>query len=154
MEFVGVSKCTPEQDFAEITLVAKDTKSYLLSSPIFLEGERVTVTTLAPPHSTQNLDDALTTSLIIKGLPMQHSQIQITAAVHKLLGAKNVVTVTYNRAQSDEFGCHDGIATIRCLNSVVYTHWANCHNVPFLGKNIDFSPHCQSLAGASPSAIA
>jgi hypothetical protein len=75
MEFVGVSKRTPEQDFAEITLVTEDTKSYLLSSPIFLEGERVTVTTPAPPNSTQNLDAALTTSLIIKGLPMQHSQL-------------------------------------------------------------------------------
>jgi hypothetical protein len=122
MEFVGVSKRTPEQDFAEITLVTEDTKSYLLSSPIFLEGERVTVTTPAPPNSTQNLDAALTTSLIIKGLPMQHSQLQITAAVHKLLGAKNVVTVIYNRTQSDEFRRHDGIATIRCLNSAVYTH--------------------------------
>jgi hypothetical protein len=154
MEFVGVSKCTPEQDFAEITLVAKDTKSYLLSSPIFLEGERVTVTTLAPPHSTQNLDDVLTTLLIIKGLSMQYSQIQITTAVHKLLGAKNVITVTYNRAHSDEFGRHDGIATIRCLNSAVYTHWANRCSVPFLGKNIDFSPHHRSLAGASPSVAA
>jgi hypothetical protein len=85
---------------------------------------------------------------------MQHSQIQITTAVHKLLGAKNVVTVTYNRAQSDEFGRHDGIATIRCLNSAVYTHWANCRSVPFLGKNIDFSPHRRSLAGAFPSAAA
>jgi hypothetical protein len=122
MEFVGISKQTPEQDFAEITLIAEDTKNYLLSSPIFLEGERVTVTTLAPSNSTQNLDAALTTSLIIKGLLMQHSQLQITATVHKLLGAKNVVTVTYNRAQSNEFGRHDGIATIRCLNSAVYTH--------------------------------
>lgn len=85
---------------------------------------------------------------------MQHSQIQITAAVHKLLGAKNVVTVTYNRAQADQFGRHDGIATIRCLNSVVYTHWANRCSVPFLGKNIDFSPLRRSLAGASPSATA
>jgi hypothetical protein len=75
MEFVGVSKCTPEQDFAEITLVAEDTKSYLLSSPIFLEGERVTVTTPGPPNSTQNLNAALTSSLIIKGLPMQYSWI-------------------------------------------------------------------------------
>ena len=49
MEFVGVSKCTLEQDFVEITLVAEDTKNYLLSSPIYLEGELVTVTTSAPP---------------------------------------------------------------------------------------------------------
>ena len=146
MEFIGA----PKQDFAEITLVAKDTKHYLLSSPIFLEGERITVTIPAPPHNTQNLDDALITSLIIKGLPMQHFQIQITAVVHKLLGAKNVVIVIYNRAQSDQFGCHDGIATIRCLNSAVYTLWAQGRSIPFLGKNIDFSPHRQSLAGASP----
>ena len=122
MEFVGVSKRTPKHDFAEITLVAEDTKSYFLSSPTFLEGERVPITTLAPPHSSQTLDDALTTSLIIKGLPMQHSQIQIIVAIYKLLGAKNVNTVTYNRDQLDEFRRHDGIATNRCLNSAVYNH--------------------------------
>jgi hypothetical protein len=122
MEFVGVSKRTPEQDFAEITLVAEETRTYLLTSPIFLEGERVLVSTPPPPNSTQNPEEALTTSLIVKGLPMQHSQLQITAAVHRLLGARNVITVTYNRAQSEEFGRHDGIATVRCLNSAVYTH--------------------------------
>ena len=68
MKFVGVSKQTLEQDFAKITLVAEDTKSYLLSSPVFLEGERITITTLVPPNSTQNLDATLTTLLIIKGL--------------------------------------------------------------------------------------
>jgi hypothetical protein len=39
MEFVSISKRTPEQDFAEITLVAEETRTYLLTSPIFLEGE-------------------------------------------------------------------------------------------------------------------
>jgi hypothetical protein len=39
MEFVGVSKRTPKQDFAEITLVAEEIRTYLLISPIFLEGE-------------------------------------------------------------------------------------------------------------------
>jgi hypothetical protein len=154
MEFVEVSKRTPEQDFAEITLVAEETRTYLLTSPIFLEGERVLISTPPPPNSTQNLEEALTTSLIVKGLPMQHSQLQIIATVHRLLGARNVITITYNRAQSDEFGRHDGIATVRCLNSVVYTHWANRRSVPLLGKNVDFYPHHRSLAGASPSVAA
>jgi hypothetical protein len=70
MEFVGVSKRTPEQDFAEITLVAEETRTYLLTSPIFLEGERVLVSTPPPPNSTQNPEEALTTSLIVKDLPM------------------------------------------------------------------------------------
>jgi hypothetical protein len=39
MEFVSISKRTPEQDFAEITLVAEETRTYLLTRPIFLEGE-------------------------------------------------------------------------------------------------------------------
>jgi hypothetical protein len=154
MEFVGVSKRTPEQDFAEITLVAEETRTYLLTSPIFLEGERVLISTPLPPNNIQNPEEALTTSFIVKGLPIQHSQIQITAAVHRLLGARNIITITYNRAQSDEFGRHDGITTVRCLNSAVYTHWANRRSIPFLGKNVDFYPHRGSLAGASPSATA
>jgi hypothetical protein len=153
MEFIGVSKRSPEQDHAEITLVTEETKTYLLASPIFLEGQQVIITAPLPP-SNENTEDTLTTSLIIKGLPILHSQIQITAAVHRLLGAKNVVTVTYNRAQSDEFGRHDGIATVCCLNAVVYTHWANRRGVPLLGKNVDFFLHHHNLAGASPSTAA
>ena len=53
MEFVGVSKGILEQDFVEITLVAEETRTYRFTSPIFLEGKRVLVSTLPPPNSTQ-----------------------------------------------------------------------------------------------------
>jgi hypothetical protein len=121
MEFVGVSKSSPEQDHVEITLVTEETRTYLLASPIFLKGQQVIVIVPLPP-SNQFTEDTLTTSLIIKGLPILHSQIQITVAVHRLLGAKNVITITYNHVQSDEFGRYDGIVRVRCLNATMYTH--------------------------------
>jgi hypothetical protein len=92
--------------------------------------------------------------LIAKGLPMQHSQIQVTAAIHCMLGPRNVISVLYNRAQDDALGRHDGIATIRCLNSTVYTHWVNRCAIPLLTKMIDFVPHRKSLAGSASSPAA
>ena len=51
-------------------------------------------------------------------------------------------------------GRHDGVATIRCLNSTVYIHWCNRKAVPLLGKLVDFSLHIKSLAGSHPTATA
>lgn len=78
------------------------------------------------------------------------SQTEVTIAIHKLLGPNNVKTVTFNRAQNDEHDRHDGIATIRCLNDVVYTKWNSRRAVPLLGKLVDFAPHHKSISGAAP----
>jgi hypothetical protein len=91
----------------------------------------------------------------VRGLPIEFSQAQITVAIHRLLGIKNVLTVTFSRAQDDPLGRHDGIAQIRCLNAVVYTHWCERKAVPLLGRQVDFSPHIKSLSGSStPAAVA
>jgi hypothetical protein len=58
----------------------------------------------------------------VQGLPIEFSQAQITVALHRLLGIKNVLIITFSRAQDDPLGHHDGIAQIRCLNAAVYTH--------------------------------
>jgi hypothetical protein len=122
MEFAGVSKRYTKQDFAEITLVTEATKDLLLRSPIYLEGMRITVSSTSKHHGPNPTTDTLTTTLLIKGLPMQQSQTQVTVAVHRLMGPRNVIAVTYNRAQDDTLGRHDGIATVHFLNSAVYTH--------------------------------
>jgi hypothetical protein len=151
MEFVGVSKRLTEQDSIEITLVTEDTKTLLLRSFLFLEGEHVTVSLPATIQSPNFTADALTTTLLIKGLPIQQSQIQVIAVVHRLLGARNVVLVTFNCTQDDTLGRHDGIATVRCLNSAIYTHKVNRRAIPLLNKLVDFVPYCKSLAGSTPS---
>ena len=151
MEFVGISKRLTDQDFAEITLVTEDTKELLLRSPVFLEGEHVVVSLPSNLQSSNFTPEALTNTLLIKGLLIQQSQLQVTAAVHRLLGARNVISVTFNRAQADKLGCHDGVATVRCLNSAVYTHWVNRSAVPFLNKLVDLVPHQKSLAGSALS---
>lgn len=58
--------------------------------------------------------------------------------------------MSYNKAQDDALGRHDGAATIRCLNSAVYTNWCSRRTVPLLGKLVDFTPHYPSIAGTSP----
>jgi hypothetical protein len=73
-------------------------------------------------------------------------------AIHRLIGTKNVMTVMFNKAQDDPLGRHDGLAQIRCLNAVVYTHWCDRRAVPLLGKQVDFTPHARSLSGSSPPA--
>jgi hypothetical protein len=68
------------------------------------------------------------------------------------LRPKNILNVTYNRASDDSLGHHDSVATIRCLNAAVYTHWCNRREIPLLGKLVDFSLHTKSLARTNPSA--
>lgn len=153
LEFIGVSKRTKVLETAEITVASETTKRYLLSTPILFDGHRLNISSPSadrPPNS--NMPEALTTSILVRGLPVEYSQLQTTAALHKLLSPRNVLAVTYNRAEGDSLGRHDGVATIRCLNAAVYTHWCNRKGIPCLGKLVDFTPHSKSLAGAHPAA--
>ena len=124
------------------------------------------------PTLNPNTPEALTTSIVFHGLPLTLAQVQITAAIHKLLGPKNVICVTYNRATDDTLGPknvifvtynratddtlgrHEGIATVRYLNATVYTHRCNCQAFPILSKLIDFELHQKSLAGTTPHDLA
>jgi hypothetical protein len=100
----------------------------------------------ANPHGLE----ALPTTILVCGLPVEFSQNQISVAIHRLIGTKNVMTVTFNKAQDDPLGHHDGLAQICCLNAAVYIHWCDRWTVPLLGKQVDFTPHARSLSGSSP----
>ena len=154
LEFIGASKRTRELETVEITVASASTKRYLLESPILVDGHLIAISLPTAHTSNLNAPVALSTSILVKGLPMDYSQNQVTAALHKLLRPQNIITVTYNRAQADTLGRHDGVATIRCLNAAIYTHWCNKKAVPLLGKLVDFIPHIKSLAGTHPTATA
>lgn len=155
LELIGVSKRTREQDTAEVTLASEGSKQYILEHPMSIAGHKITVTLPSSDSGTHlQSPDALTTSIMVKGLPLNVMQIQITTAIHRLLGPKNVISVSYEKAQDDELGRHDGSAMVRCLNAAVYTHWCNKKAVPLLGKNVDFSPHSRSISGSAPQANA
>lgn len=111
----------------------------------------------SPPtnSTTRNTSaDALTTTLIVKGLPLLYAQNQVSLAIHRLLGAQNVIAIYFANALDDNLGRHEGSATIRCLNASVYSRWCNKLAVPLLGKMVDFTPHKFSLSGAKPNAAA
>ena len=59
-----------------------------------------------------------------------------------------MLAITFNKAENDTMGRHDGIATIRCLNKAVYAHWYSRKAILFLGRSIDFAPHAHSLVGS------
>lgn len=123
LEFVGVSKRTKELKTAEITLASDTSKRYLLDTPILIDNYRIHITVpSSDKNANSNAPEALTTLILVKGLPIEYSQLQITAALHKMLSPKNVISVTYNQADGDLLGRHDGVATIRCLNAAVYIH--------------------------------
>ena len=151
---MGVSKRTHEMESAEITVASTATKKYLLEFPILVEGHLISISLPTASETHPNTPVALSTSIIVKGVLVAYSQNQVTAALHKLFRPQNILTITYNRAQDDSLGRHDGVATIRCLNSVVYTHWCNRRTVPLLGKLVDFFLHVKSLAGTHPTAAA
>lgn len=151
LEFVGVTKRSKEQTSAEITVASDKTKKYLIDTPILFANQRLRVSVpSSDKHLHPNAPEALTTSIAVRGLPMYHSQTEITAVLLKLLGPKNVLNISYNQAEGDVFNRHDGVATIRCLNAAVYTHWCTKKSIPCLGKLIDFSPHARSLDGPHP----
>lgn len=139
---------------ADITVASLPTKQYLLDSPILVEGHLISISLPAASPAHPHVPIALSTSIIVKGISVEYSQNQVTAALHKLLRPQNILAVTYNRAHDDSLGRHDGVATVRCLNAAVYTHWCNRKAVPLLGKLVDFFPHTKSLAGSHPSATA
>lgn len=151
LEFVGVTKRSKDQETAEITVASDITKKYLLDTPILFANQRLRVSIpSSDKHRNSNAPEALTTSITVRGLPMYHSQREITAALLKLMWPKNVLNISYNQAERDVFNRHDGVATIRCLNAAVYTRWCSQKNIPCLGKLIDFSPHARSLNGPHP----
>lgn len=128
------------------------TKKFLLYTPHQLANQPVHISnissTAARPNTT--LSEDLSTSILVRGLNIQYSQVQASAALHQLFGARNITNISYNRAQEDALGRHDGDATIRCLNSAVYTTWCSRRTIPLLGKLVDFTPHHRSIAGSSP----
>lgn len=118
IEIFGVSKCTLLQENAEVTLATNDSKQTLLQNPISIDGAQLLVS-LPPLSATLNATthDVLSTTLVLKRLPIMYSQVQIPTAIHRLLTPQNVVSVTHNRAQNDHLRRREGAAMIRCLNS-------------------------------------
>lgn len=152
LEIIGVAKRTQEQTTADITVASEHTKNHMIQYPLIVNGDRITVS-IAPHPSTQpnTPGAALTTMLIVKNIPLQYSQIQVTQALQRLLSPRNVVSISYSDADNDSIGRHEGSALIRCLNAAVYTYWSNRRAVPLLGKFVDFVPHRRSIAGANPN---
>lgn len=86
----------------------------------------------------------------MRGLNTLYTQEHVTKALHTLLGGNNISTIHYNRAQADELGRHDGIATVCCTNTGAYTTWCSRRAIPLLGKLVDFTPHHRSINGDAP----
>lgn len=126
-EIVGVAKKFTDTSTADITITSFLTKQFLLNKTHQISNEPIQVVDISSPNDQSNTTttDALSTSILVKGLNIQYSQIQVSAALHQLIGARNIISVSYNRAQDDSLGRHDGVVTIRCLNSVVYTAWCS-----------------------------
>jgi hypothetical protein len=94
---------------------------------VVISGEKVLIQIPSTePAANPVSPEALSTTILIRGLSIEFSQTHVTIAIHRLLGAKNVFIVTYNRAQDDLLGRHDGMALVICLNAAVYMHWCAC----------------------------
>ena len=97
LEFVGIAKCIKEQDTVEVMLASDTSKQYLMTHPINLGGYKVVITNPSNDISTNpNSPTALTTTIVVKGLPLNIIQVQVTIAIHRLLGPKNVIVVSFD----------------------------------------------------------
>jgi hypothetical protein len=87
-----------EQNTTKITVASETTKSYMLRTSIFISREKVMIQILVfEPSANHAGPEALTNTILVRGLLIEFSQTQIIVAIHRFLGAKNVVTVTFNR---------------------------------------------------------
>ena len=120
-----------------------------METPLFISSSQLEILPLHKEGSSNpNSLEVLKKSYLVKGLLLDRSQLQISVGLHKLMGSKNILVVTFNKVENDSLERNDGIATIRCLNVAVYTHWCNHKAIPFLEKSIEFTPHARSLAGS------
>lgn len=72
---MGVTKRTKEIEYAEVTLASDKSKQYLLNTLILFANERLFIS-LPFSHRTSNpnFPHPLTTSVIVKGLPVSRAQ--------------------------------------------------------------------------------
>ena len=152
LEIVGVSKPNRTSTSATITVTTESSKQYLLAHPPVIQQETVAVSNIAAETGTLDPPGSkTTTTIIVRNLPRRASKTLVTLALHKLLGTRNVLTISYSNAQGDPSDRHNGIAFLTCLNTQVYTMWCRRKAVEFLGHFIDFEPHFQSIDGSTPS---
>ena len=148
-----MAKRLKSQEHAKITIASEATKRYLMETALLISSIQLKA---APPSQegspNPTAPEVLKNFILIKGLSLDTLQLQISVGLHKLMGSKNVLALTFNKGENDSLGRYDGIATIRCLNTAIYTHWCNRKAIPFLSKSIDFAPHARSLAGSHPVA--
>lgn len=142
LEIVGVSKPNRNSQTTIVTVTNNSSKRYLLAHPPHIQQEPVHVSNVAAETGDLDEPGAMTsTTIIVRNLPRQASKTLVTSALHKLLGVRNVLTVSYSNAQLDPNDRHNGIAFVTCLNTQVYTMWCRRKAVEFLGHYIDFEPH-------------
>ena len=94
LEFVGIAKGTKEQDTTKVTLASDTTKQYLLLHPMLIFGTKVNIT--SPTNEAVLI--ALSTLIKARGLPLDVKQVQSVATICRLIGPKNVLNVSFDRA--------------------------------------------------------
>ena len=85
LKFIKVSKCTKEMESAGVTVASPTTKKYLLESLILVASHLITISLPTASETHRNTSIALFTSIIVKGIPIDYSQNQVTGTLHKLL---------------------------------------------------------------------
>ena len=82
---------------AEVTLASDTSKQYLLLHPMFISGTKVDI--ISPMNDTTlnlNSPTPLSTLIVARGLSLDVKQVQIVAAIHHLIGPKNVLNVSFD----------------------------------------------------------
>lgn len=95
LEIIGGTKHTTDyQTTTHIKIASEHTKTYVLKDPLIFNNNRIIVSiTPHPSTPTATAGVAVTAMLIVKNILLQYSQIQVTLALHRLLGAENILIV-------------------------------------------------------------
>jgi hypothetical protein len=87
-------------------------------------------------------------TLIIKNVNVAYSQSEVTEALKKMLGEKNVVCTYFPQGNTAK-DQHDGICNLEVINLIVYKQYVR-KSPKLLHMYAKFTPHPRSLNSTSP----
>ena len=86
-------------------------------------------------------------TLIVKECNLYYSTSEVSAALKKLIGDKNVVK-TYFKDGDVEKNQHEGVCNLEVLSAIVYKQFVKT-TAKILNKYVTFRPHSRSLDGSN-----
>jgi hypothetical protein len=156
IEFAKIDKPHVTHRYAFVTVATPVSREALLTRPFKIEGMSFTFNTPIPAAEKQqnkesgDKDTRITTTIVITGISRDYGQAEVSNSIRNLIGADNIVLMSYGHAKFDAQGRHKGTCYVQLTNAIVYTQGSRMRPMKLIGnKIVHFKPHQKSMDGAT-----